>query len=149
MKKIAKEIIFFALFILLISNIIGYFRSYKDIKNADKILPLTQKTTVVYFWGSWFPICKRVSPAINQISKQYSVISVAVNSGNDSKIKKYLKENNLTFNVINDQNAKLANYFKVSVFPTILIFKNKKLIYSDSGYTSYIMLKIKLLVISI
>ena len=83
---------------------------------------------------------------IDTLSKKFDVITIAVNSKSDEDIKAFLKEKNLSFQVINDTNSSLAERFHVSGFPTTFIYnKNGNLEFSEVGYSSYITLYLKLL----
>lgn len=99
---------------------------------------------VLHFWATWCPICKLEASNIQNISKSYKVITIAVNS-KKKDIKNYLKKNNLDFIVIDDYNNQISKDFNISVFPTTLIYdKNKNLIFSEVGYTSTFGLKLRL-----
>ena len=100
---------------------------------------------MVHFWATWCPTCKLEASNIQEISKSYNVITIAVQSGSDKEIQKYLDDNNLDFKFINDKNSDYAKKFKVDVFPTTLIYdKDKNLIFSEVGYTSTLGLKLRM-----
>ena len=104
-----------------------------------------EKPLLIYFWATWCPICKLQSPNIEELSKKYQIITIASQSGNSEEIKKYLKEKNLTFKVVNDEDNLLSSKFNIKAFPTTLIYdKDKNLEFSDVGYTSSTFLKLKL-----
>ena len=142
MKKIKhyfKEILISLILITLILNIVSYYRS-QDLNTTNfpmKEISFNNKPLMVHFWATWCPVCKIEAPNIQQVSKHYNVITIAVNSGSDENIKQYLKENNLDFKVINDQKSNYSQMFNIKVFPTTIIYdKNKKVIFSEVGYTS-------------
>jgi thiol-disulfide isomerase/thioredoxin len=160
MKKIKhyiKEIILFTIVMIVFANIVSYYKSMDLNKDAlktfssyliDKSYYTTpkNKAILVHIWATWCPVCKLESSNIDKISKKYEVITIAVNSGNNEDIAKYLKENNLNFKVINDKNGNFAKEFGVSVYPTSFIYdKNGNMVFSEVGYTSYVTLYIKML----
>ena len=105
---------------------------------------------MVHFWATWCPICKLEADNINRVSKYYEVITVAVDSGSNYDIHKYLVENNLEYRVINDKENKIADSFNIQVLPTTLIYnKDKELVFSEVGYTSSFGLFIRMLWVSI
>jgi len=116
-----KEILSFIVMLFIISNIVSYYKSSNINKSKFDIenISLTNKPILVYFWATWCPICKVESPNIQTLSKNYQVVTIAVNSGDDKKIKSYLNENNLDFKVINDKNSFYANKFNIKVFPRL------------------------------
>lgn len=102
-----------------------------DIQSFSK-----DKAVLVYFWGTWCPVCNFVSPAVNQISASYPVVSVAVNSGPDHKLKKYLQHKGYNFETMNDSNNLIADQWSLSVTPTLMVLKEGKLIHFTTGFTS-------------
>lgn len=155
LKKYLKEIVVFIILLIVLLNIVSFYKSGDLNKNDLFIKKLNlidnkkwvydnTKPLLIHFWATWCPICKVEAPNIQTLSKDYQVITIAVDSGDDKKIKKYLKDNNLDFQVINDKNGILTKKFNISVFPTTFIYdKNKKLIFSEVGYTSTIGLKLR------
>lgn len=95
------------------------------------------KPLVLHFWGTWCPVCRAEAANIDAVSKQYNVVTIAVNSGDNASIKHYLKEHHLEFRVINDLQGKWAHRFRVTVFPTTFIFDaNGSLYFTEVGYTT-------------
>jgi len=91
---------------------------------------------MVHFWATWCPACSLEASNIQAISKDYEVLTVAVKSNQD-EIKKYLKDNKLDFKVVNDKNGIMASEFNIQAYPTTFIYdENRKLIFSEVGYTS-------------
>ena len=154
MKKYLKEAVILFIMVILVTNIVSFFRTkdlkvdnlvllkeYKTIDNKE-IAPLleSKKPLVLNFWGTWCPVCNQEISTIDKIAKDKDVvlITIAVNSGNDSDIKKYMKEKGVDFIVINDKNGKLAQAFNIEAFPTTIFYniKRDKTI-KDSGYLSY------------
>lgn len=155
MKKYLKELALLIVIVTIFSNILSLYRS-KDVNNTSLALqnltlmdgslytPVMNKPFILYFWGSWCPICKITSPNIQTLSAYYNVIGIAVKSGSNDDIKNYLREHNFSFNTLNDNNAELAKAMQVSAFPTIMIYDaNGKLFCSDVGYTTTFMLFVK------
>ena len=92
---------------------------------------------MIHFWAVWCPTCKLEASNIEFVSQQYNVLTIAVNSGSDEKVKAYMQENGLTFNVINDVDGAWAKQFKVETYPTTFIYNAKgKLKFTDVGYTT-------------
>jgi len=157
-KKIILESIKFLLIIFIITNIISYIRKPELSSNNLPSMTLNTisgktfttsssigKPLIVYFWGSWCPVCKLQSPTIDSLSKEYYVISIAVNSGNDIDIKKYMEEKDLHFQTINDSDGNISQSFHIGVFPTTFIYNEKGInTFTDVGLTSLFSLKLKI-----
>ena len=146
-KKIQETLIYLALFVL-IANGISYYRSGS--LNQDE-LRLTQvnlidgsvykvpknKPIMIHIWATWCTTCKIEADNIERVSKKYEVLTIAVSSGSNKKIQKYLDDNDFSFKVVNDSTGVLSEKFKVSAFPTTMIYdKKKQLEFTDVGYTS-------------
>ena len=146
--KVAKEAALLLLVVFILSNIISWLRAPKlesdvlTLKEATLIDSTAWryeegKPLVLHFWGTWCPVCRTEAPNIESIAKAYSVVTVAVNSGDDAAVAHYLKVHNLHFNVINDPQGKLAKRFRVTVFPTTFIFDaDGRLKFTEAGYTT-------------
>ncbi len=143
-----KETLFFILFITLFANAISFYKSIdlnKESLSLQKVQLLDgsfelideKKPILIHFWATWCPTCKLEAQNIESISKNYNVLTIAVNSGSDEDIKKYLDEHALHFKVINDTHSIYANEFQIAGYPTTFIYdKNKNLVFSEVGYTS-------------
>lgn len=112
--------------------------SFKIINNTDYNIE-NSKPLVIHFWASWCPICKFEAANIEYLSKYYNVVTIAVDSGSDYDLSKYLQEKDLDLLVVNDKNKVFSKQFNIQAYPTTLIYdKNKNLIFSEVGYTSTI-----------
>lgn len=149
-KKYLKEIIVFIVILGIAMNAISYYRSldlnkdklqietFKLIDDSDYTIK-TNKPLIIHFWATWCPTCKFEAPNIEKISKDYEVVTIAVQSGTKSEIKEYLKDNNLSFKVVNDKDGLFSSKFNIKVFPTTLIYgKDQNLEFSEVGYTTTI-----------
>jgi peroxiredoxin len=147
-KKIFKEFIIGAMAILIFSNIISYIRKPDLDSNQLPGLEVRLldgsmfeqkegKPLVLHFWDDWWRVCKVEAANIERLSKEYEVLSIAVKSGSNEKVKAYMKERGLTFKVLNDVNGEWANKFKVEMFPTTFIYNAKgELKFTEVGYTT-------------
>ncbi|WP_417326315.1 protein disulfide oxidoreductase [Halarcobacter sp.] len=148
LKKYLKEIIVFVVVLTVAANAFSYYRS-QDL-NKEKLdlqtvtlldgslytLP-SDKPVLLHFWATWCPTCKFEASNIEKISKDYEVITVAVQSGTKEQIQNYLDEHKLSFKVINDEDGFYSRKFNIQAFPTTFIYDSKKrLKFSEVGYTS-------------
>ena len=157
LKHYLKEIAIFIVVMTIFANILSIYKS-SDLNNEALTLnsiPLMNnelysfkedKPILIHFWATWCPTCKLEASNIEMISKQYEVISVAVNSGSNKEIQNYLNEHGFTFKVVNDQQSIYSSEFKIAAFPTTFIYdKNRNLVFSEVGYTSTIGLYFRML----
>ncbi len=148
--RLLREAAIFAVMIFAVSNLLSYIRAPKldsdslpiiEAKFIDgNIINMKKyqgKPLLINFWGTWCPVCKQESPSIDTVSKQYNVISVAVNSRSDNHIKDWMRDRGVSYPVINDIDGKWAERFKVKVFPTNFIYdSNGKLKFTETGYST-------------
>ncbi len=157
LKYILKEIVVTLLILFVVSMALNYIRkpeineniySYelRDIKNSKiDFKRYKGKPLVVHFWATWCPVCKLEAANIEQLSKEYSVITIAVNSGLDEEINTFMKEHELNYKVIHDKNGILAKKFNIEVYPTTLIYdKEGELKFTEVGYSTTLGLKARL-----
>jgi len=147
-KKYLKEIITFFIFITILANIISLYKSSdlnkEPLNNINITLLNSQeykypnnKPILIHFWATWCPTCKMEASNIQSISENFEVLTIAVNSGNNSEIQKYMDEHNLNYKVYNDNNGFFAKEFRIAAYPTTFIYdKNKNLVFSEVGFTS-------------
>jgi len=148
LKSIAKEIVIATILIFILTNIISYIRKPELTSN---MLPQLEaqlldgslysvekgKPLVLHFWGTWCPTCQLEIGNIEHISKEYEVLTIAVNSGDNSKLSRYLNEKGLTFRVLNDNRGEWAKKFNVVAYPTTFIYDGKgELKFTEVGYTT-------------
>jgi len=149
-KKIFKEIFIGLILLFVLSNILSYIRK-PDLKSST--FPQTKsqlidrsyfetsdikgKPLLVHFWALWCPTCKLEAPNIQVLSEKYEVLTIAVKSGSDEALNKYMDENGFDFKVINDTHGNWAEEFMIGAFPTTFIYDNNgELYFTEVGYTT-------------
>lgn len=148
LKKYIKEFLITVVLLTIFANAFSYYRSMdlnkdsldletvKLLDNTTYTLP-NNKPIMIHFWATWCPTCKFEAPNIQRISKEYEVLTIAVQSGSKEDIEKYMKKHNLSFKVVNDSTGYYSQKFKIKAFPTTFIYnKNKELKFTEVGYTT-------------
>lgn len=155
-KKYLISFIKYAIFFIVVINLVSYYKSLDLNKNRLEIRSFElldgtnyeiekDKPLLIHFWATWCPICALEEQNIETISKDYQVITIATQSGSSEDIKEYLEKNNLSFKVVNDDLATLSREFNIKAFPTTFIYdKNQNLKFSEVGYSSTFGLKLRL-----
>lgn len=156
-KKFLKEILKYIVLLVIVLNIVSYYKSIDlnkeklDIKtftliDGSEFNVQNDKPILINFWATWCPVCKLEESSIEKISKDFQVVTIATQSGSNAEVKEYLNKNNLSFIVVNDEDGTLAQRFNIKAYPTTFIYdKNQNLKFSEVGYSSYFGLYLRLL----
>ncbi|PKH97942.1 protein disulfide oxidoreductase [Shewanella sp. 11B5] len=103
----------------------------------------SHKPTLVYFWGTWCPVCSVTSPMVDSVNlkQDYQVVSIAVASGTDADINTFMQQHHYHFDVINQQNQHqtmlLSQQWGAMALPAIYIVDAENNIrFVTSGVTS-------------
>ncbi|EIK0773819.1 MULTISPECIES: protein disulfide oxidoreductase [Vibrio harveyi group] len=109
-----------------------------DGKSVDIFEMSKEKPVIVYFWATWCPVCKFVSPTINLIDKMdsYEVIGVSISSGPDDRIAKFLESHHYDFSNLNDSRGLNARSWGILVTPTIAVVKGGQIQFVTTGFTT-------------
>lgn len=147
-KKYLKEALVFIVILTIAMNIMSYYKaldlnkdklkieSFRLLDNTEYTI-LKDKPLLLHFWATWCPTCKLEAANIEKISKDYEVITIAVQSGTKKDIQNYLQNNNLSFKVVNDKDGFYSRKFNIKAFPSTLIYdKERNIKFSEVGYTT-------------
>jgi thiol-disulfide isomerase/thioredoxin len=156
-KHYIKEIFYFIIVMTIVANVMSIYRSqslrdaplniqtFKLINNTNYTVE-KNRPVLIHFWATWCPTCKMEAANIEFLSKHYQVITIAVKSGSDYDLKRYLDEDGYSFLVVNDQDGTLSRKFNIAGFPTTFIYDSRqKLRFAEVGYTSTLGLWMRLL----
>ncbi len=115
-------------------------------QSIDLAAMSSKKPTLVYFWGTWCPICRTTSPSINTLAAQgnYPVVTIAVKSGTNQELQSYLNEHNYNFTTINDQEGNIFADWQGQVTPSYVILKDGEMTQGLTGIQPLWSLKLRL-----
>lgn len=100
---------------------------------------------LVYYWATWCPVCKLQKSNIENISKDHALISIAMQSGHNEEVKEYMREENLSFKVINDEYGALSKKYKIRGVPAAFIVnRENKIEFVEVGYSTELGLRLRL-----
>ena len=104
-----------------------------------------KRPILLHFWATWCPVCKLEQSNIENISNDYSVITVAMQSGNDQELIQFLRDEKLSFKVINDESGVLSKRYNIKGVPvSFIINKNNNIEFVEVGYTTELGLRLRL-----
>ena len=146
-KKFAKSGLQYAIIFMVIYTVINWWR--QPVMPAQPVLQFTTTTgqqvdlaklsqsqpVLVYFWGTWCGVCRQTSPSVSKFAQTsgYPVLSVAVDSGENSDIAQYMSKHNLSFDVVNDTDGEIFRAWQGQVTPSYLILKNGNMVQGLTG----------------
>lgn len=104
------------------------------------------KPALVYFWGTWCPVCRVTSPTIDTLAaaNDYPVVTIAIQSGSDQTLHSYLREHNYRFTTINDQEGEIFADWQGQVTPSYVILKEGEMAQGLTGIQPLWSLKLRL-----
>lgn len=108
--------------------------------NGDKLAftdKSQEKPLLIYIWATWCSICQTTTPTVSDLYDDgYNIVSVALRSGDDNRMLKYLVRKNIKMPVINDFNGSLTSSLNINVTPMFIIVDKGRVVYSTVGWTS-------------
>ncbi|WP_035025364.1 protein disulfide oxidoreductase [Enterovibrio calviensis] len=102
----------------------------------DLITASRDEPVVLYFWATWCPACKFVTPTVDWLSDSYQVVSIAMTSGDNRRVSGYLNSHDLEFDTVNDERGAIGQQWGVQATPTIVIIKDGKIESITTGITT-------------
>jgi thiol-disulfide isomerase/thioredoxin len=98
--------------------------------------------TLVHFWATWCPTCKLEEGSIDALSRDYQVVTVAMQSGGERELTEYLREQDLGFDTIADPYGEIASAWGVPGVPASFVLDADGQIHSRNvGYTPGVALR--------
>lgn len=153
-----KTVLLYALMFIVIYTAINWWR--QPVMPASPQLQLTdyqgqsidlaalshEQPTLIYFWGTWCSVCQVTSPTINKlaIANNYPVVTIAVQSGTDQELHRYLDESNYGFITINDQQGDIFHDWQGQVTPSYVVLKDGEMTQGLTGIQPLWSLKMRL-----
>lgn len=100
---------------------------------------------LLYFWASWCGVCRFTTPEVARLrSEGENVMTIALRSGNEAEVSRWLSRKGVDFPVINDANGAISRSWAISVTPTLVVMSQGRVVSTTSGWTSYWGMKLRL-----
>jgi len=101
---------------------------------------------LVYFWATWCPICRAEQGTIEAIAHDNpNVITVAMQSGSRDEVVKHLKEQGVSFPVVNDPDNRISAAWGVLAVPaSFIVDTDGQIRFVEIGYTTGVGLRLRL-----
>jgi len=98
----------------------------------------SDKPLLLYFWASWCKPCRRISPQVSTLAKEYqgriAVFGINVGGVDSLKaVKKYAKRYEINYPLLIDKNNETVEAYSVHAIPTVLLLDAKgKILFRDN-----------------
>jgi len=113
--------------------------------NIVSLNQLREKPVLIYFWATWCPICKLHKQTIEELSRDYTVVTVASWSEDIDEVRDYFSNPTLKQMTVYDPDGALAKRYGITAVPSFFVLDKKGDIrFIERGYTSSIGLRIRL-----
>lgn len=104
-----------------------------------------EKPVLLYFWASWCGVCRFTTPDVARLHQEgVNVMTIALRSGSEADVSRWLTRKNVTFPVINDASGQISRRWEISVTPTLVIVSKGEVVSTTSGWTSYWGMKLRI-----
>ena len=118
---------------------------HPTLQNQQALSVIGQKPGIIYVWAEWCGVCRLMQTAISAVASDQPVLTIALRSGDDTELRHYLSEHQLSWSVVNDRYGTIANSFGVKAVPAVFFTDSSgKIVFNSIGYTSEWGLRIRL-----
>ncbi len=91
----------------------------------------------LYVWAEWCPICKAQQGTINSLTQDWPVLTVAMQSGDATQVRRYQMQHDLPWTTVIDPRSQLAQAQGFRSVPAFAVLDSgNRLRYPTVGYTS-------------
>ena len=103
------------------------------------------RPAVVYFWATWCPVCSAMQGSIKAVAADYPLVSVALQSGSEAEVARYLREKDFSVRVVLDEDGSLAERYGLRGVPALFVLDPAgRIRFAASGYTTEIGMRLRL-----
>ncbi|MBD3669862.1 MAG: redoxin domain-containing protein [Gammaproteobacteria bacterium] len=153
-----RHFITLAIFLVIYLGIRAYqLRDYSEgtaplfsaVSVEDQVINLRDyrgEPVLIYFWADWCPVCKFERGAIEGLSEDYPVITVASWSESFTGVRQYFSTEAARKATIYDPQGELAGRYGISGVPSFFILDaDGQIRFIERGYTSSLGLRLRLI----
>ena len=120
-----------------VQGLIAELREKETSKPASKPLAL-------YLWAEWCSICKIQESSLESLHQDYSVITVAIQSGGPQKVTQVLQDRGLSLRTLIDPSGQWLSALGLRTVPSfIVITEHNELHWVTVGYTTELGMRIR------
>ncbi|MDO5693350.1 MAG: protein disulfide oxidoreductase [Pseudomonadota bacterium] len=103
------------------------------------------RPVALHFWAEWCPICKVEEHSVSRVSRDWPVLTVAMQSGDVAAVRRVLARRSLSWATVIDPDGTLAARYGFRAVPAFVVIGGDGRIRATSvGYTSEIGMRLRL-----
>lgn len=108
-----------------------------DGQPVDLIAMSEERPLLVYVWATWCGVCRYTTPSVAALAADGgNVMSVALRSGDNATLERWLRKKKLAMPTVNDASGELARQWDVQVTPTLVTISHGEVKSITTGWTS-------------
>lgn len=97
----------------------------------------TGRPVLVHFWATWCAVCRAEQGSIDAIAREQPIVTVAMHSGSDADVRRYLQKESLGLPVLNDPDGAVAAQWGVRAVPaSFVVDAQGQVRFLEVGYTT-------------
>lgn len=95
------------------------------------------RAVALYFWADWCPICRASEGTVEGLSRDWPVLTVAMQSGDAARVSAVLAERGLAWPTVIDADGRIAAHYGLHGVPAwIVVDRHGRIRSSTVGYTT-------------
>lgn len=104
---------------------------------AFDLAQLRGAPALVYFWGTWCPVCRAEQGAIDGLAQDVPLLTVAMQSGTAEEVNTYLAQHGLRWATVADEYGDIARQWGVTGVPAVFVIDGSgEIRFVTRGYTT-------------
>lgn len=116
-----------------------------DGKKVDFAQMSADRPLLVYVWATWCGVCRYTTPSVAKMAEQGdNVVTVALRSGDDATLSRWLEKKKYAMPVVNDEQGLLSRQWQIQVTPTVVVMSQGEVKSVTTGFTSGWGMKLRL-----
>ena len=117
----------------------------KTITGESVVNRIASGQGLIYFWAHWCGVCRMMQEPVSQVLKDYPGVTVALKSGTEDSVKRYLNDQGLDWPVVNDARGTIGDRYGVRGVPAVFVLNPEgNIVFTSSGYSTELGLRIRL-----